>query len=131
MISLLEENNEYQQELVDRLDTIKKILVTQTILEVFQNRSKETAEKAKEKFPTSVPWDIAMMVNAMAAEPQAPKFSLPINIGSLNIHEEIDADLTNEEWEKLAKTCRYMLSLLFILFMVQLSRKLFFSGGDD
>lgn len=131
MISLLEENNEYQQELVDRLDTIKKILVTQTILEVFQNRSRETAEKAKEKFPTSVPWDIAMMVNAMAAEPQAPKFSLPINIGSLNIHEEIDIDLTNEEWEKLAKTCRYMLSLLFILFMVQLSRKLFFSGGDD
>ena len=131
MISLLEENNEYQQELVDRLDTIKKILVTQTILEVFQNRSRETAEKAKEKFPTSVPWDIAMMVNAMAAEPQAPKFSLPINIGSLNIHEEIDVDLTNEEWEKLAKTCRYMLSLLFILFMVQLSRKLFFSGGDD
>ena len=131
MISLLEENNEYQQELVDRLDTIKKILVTQTILEVFQNRSRETAEKAKEKFPTSVPWDIAMMVNAMAAEPQAPKFSLPIHINSLNIHEEIDVDLTNEEWEKLAKTCRYMLSLLFILFMVQLSRKLFFNGGDD
>mgnify|MGYP004542317041 CR=1 FL=1 len=131
MISLLEENNEYQQELVDRLDTIKKILVTQTILEVFQNRSRETAEKAKEKFPTSVPWDIAMMVNAMAAEPQAPKFSLPIHINSLNIHEEIEVDLTNEEWEKLAKTCRYMLSLLFILFMVQLSRKLFFNGGDD
>ena len=131
MISLLEENNEYQQELVDRLDTIKKILVTQTILEVFQNRSRETAEKAKEKFPTSVPWDIAMMVNAMAAEPQAPKFSLPIHINSLNINEEIEVDLTNEEWEKLAKTCRYMLSLLFILFMVQLSRKLFFNGGDD
>lgn len=131
MISLLEENNEYQQELVDRLDAIKKILVTQTILEAFQNRSKETADKAKEKFPTSVPWDIAMMVNAMAAEPQTPKFSLPININSLNIHETIEVDLSNEEWEKLAKTCRYMLSLLFILFMVQLSRKLFFNGGDD
>lgn len=132
MISLLEENNDYQQELVDRLDAIKKILIAQTVLEAFQNRSQETAEKAKEKFPTSVPWDIAMIVNVMSADPQAPKFTLPINIDSMNIHENIEIDLSSGEWEKLAKTCRYMLSVLFILFMIQLSRKLFFNnGGED
>ena len=131
MIDLLEENNEYQQKLVTSLNEIKAILVTQTVLELFENRSSETANKAKDKFPTSLPWDIAMVVNAMAAEPQEIKINLPIEIKSLGIHEEIVVDLTSEEWEKLAKTCRYLLSILFILLMIQLSRKMFFSGGDD
>ena len=132
MIDLLEENNEYQKKLVDTLDSIKSILIKQSIMDSFKDRSKETADKAKEKFPTSVPWDIAIVINAMSAEPEEPKFNLPIKIASLNIDENIEVDLSSGEWEKLAKTCRYMLSLLFVLFMVQLSRKLFFNkGGDD
>lgn len=131
MVSLLEENNRYQQKLVNSLNEIKAILVTQTVLELFQDRSSETANKAKDKFPTSLPWDIAMVVNAMAAEPQEIKVDLPIEIQSLGIHEEINIDLSSGEWEKLAKTCRYLLSILFILFMIHLSRKMFFNGGDD
>lgn len=131
MVSLLEENNRYQQKLVNSLNEIKAILVTQTVLELFQDRSSETANKAKDKFPTSLPWDIAMVVNAMAAEPQEIKLDLPIEIQSLGIHEEINIDLSSGEWEKLAKTCRYLLSILFILFMIHLSRKMFFNGGDD
>lgn len=131
MVSLLEENNKYQQKLVNSLNEIKAILVTQTVLELFQDRSSETANKAKDKFPTSLPWDIAMIVNAMAAEPQEIKIDLPIEIQSLGIHEEITIDLSSGEWEKLAKTCRYLLSILFILFMIHLSRKMFFNGGDD
>lgn len=61
MVSLLEENNKYQQKLVNSLNEIKAILVTQTVLELFQDRSSETANKAKDKFPTSLPWDIAMV----------------------------------------------------------------------
>lgn len=131
MIDLLEENNEYQKKLVDTLDSIKSILKTQSIMDTFKNRSKETADKAKEKFPTSVPWDIAVIINAMSAEPKAPVFECPIEIKSLNIKEHIEVDLSTGEWETLAKTCRYMLSLLFVLFMVQLSRRLFFNKGDD
>lgn len=131
MVSLLEENNKYQQKLVNSLNEIKAILVTQTVLELFQDRSSETANKAKDKFPTSLPWDIAMVVNTMAAEPQEIKIDLPIEIQSLGIHEEINIDLSSGEWEKLAKTCRYLLSILFILFMIHLSRKMFFNGGDD
>lgn len=131
MIDLLEENNEYQKKLVDTLDSIKSILIKQSIMDSFKDRSKETADKAKEKFPTSVPWDIAIVINAMSATPEEPKFNLPIKIASLNIDENIEVDLSSGEWEKLAKTCRYMLSLLFVLFMVQLSRRLFFSKGDD
>lgn len=131
MVELLEENNKYQKKLVNSLNEIKAILVTQTIMDVFQDRSRQTAEKAKDKFPTSLPWDIALVVNAMSAEPEKPQFNLPIQIKSLNINEEIHVDLASGEWEKLAKTCRYLLSILFILLMIQLSRKLFSNGGDD
>ena len=131
MVELLEENNKYQKKLVNSLNEIKAILVTQTIMDVFQNRSQQTAEKAKDKFPTSLPWDIALVVNAMSAEPEKPQFDLPIQIKSLNINEEIHVDLATGEWEKLAKTCRYLLSILFILLLVQLSRKLFSNGGND
>lgn len=131
MVELLEENNKYQKKLVNSLNEIKAILVTQTIMDVFQDRSQQTAEKAKGKFPTSLPWDIALVVNAMSAEPEKPQFNLPIQIKSLNINEEIHVDLATGEWEKLAKTCRYLLSILFILLMIQLSRKLFSNGGDD
>lgn len=131
MIELLEENNEYQEKLVNTLNSIKNILKAQTVMDSFKNRSKETANKAKEKFPTSVPWDVAMIVNAMSADPKDPVFVLPVKIPRLDIDEEIKVDLSTGEWEKLAKACRYMLSLLFILFMIKLSIKLFGGRGDD
>lgn len=131
MVELLKENNEYQEKMLSTLNSIKNILLAQTVMDVFKNRSSETANKAKEKFPTSVPWDIALIVNSMDAEPKAPVFELPIKIERLNIDEKITVDISSGEWEKLAKACRYMLSLLFVLFMVNLTRKLFFSKGDD
>ena len=131
MVELLKENNEYQEKMLSTLNSIKNILLAQTVMDAFKNRSSETANKAKEKFPTSVPWDIALIVNAMDAEPKAPVFELPIKIERLNIDEKITVDISSGEWEKLAKACRYMLSLLFVLFMVNLTKKLFFSKGDD
>lgn len=131
MVKLLEENNKYQQKLVDSLNEIKALLIADTVMDFFKDRSQETAEKAKDKFPTSIPWDISLVLNSMSAEPKNPKFSLPIKIESFKINETIDIDLSTEEWEKLAKTCRYILSITFILFLIHLSRKLFSSGGDD
>lgn len=129
MVDLLEENNKYQKKLVDSLNDIKAILVAQIVLDVFKNRSTETANKAKEKFPTSIPWDVALVVNAMTAEPEQLKFTLPIKVQSVGIDESIEVDLTSEEWEKLAKTCRYLLSITFVLLLIHLTRKMF--GGDD
>lgn len=131
MVELLKENNEYQEKMLSTLNSIKNILKAQTVMDTFKNRSRSTANKAKEKFPTSVPWDVGLLVNAMDAEPKAPVFELPIKIERLNIDEKITVDISSGEWEKLAKACRYMLSLLFVLFMVNLTRKLFFSKGDD
>lgn len=131
MVELLEENNKYQQKLVNSLNEIKALLVTQTIMDLFKDRSSETANKAKDKFPTSIPWDIALVLNSMSAEPEQLKFSLPIKIDSFKINETIDIDLSSDEWEKLATTCRYILSITFILFLIHLSRKLFSNGGDE
>ena len=131
MVELLKENNEYQEKMLSTLNSIKNILLAQTVMDAFKNRSSETANKAKEKFPTSVPWDIALIVNAMDAEPKAPVFELPIKIERLNIDEKHTVDISSGEWEKLAKNCRYMLSLLFVLFMVNLTRKLFCSKGYE
>lgn len=130
MIDLLETNNKYQKKLVDSLNDIKAILVTEAVFNAFKDRSSQTADKAKDKFPTSIPWDVAMVINAMSAEPEQLKFSLPIQVKSIGINETIDIDLSSEEWEKLAKTCRYLLSITFILFLIHLTRKMF-SGGDD
>lgn len=131
MVKLLEENNKYQQKLVDSLNEIKALLIADTVMDFFKDRSQETAEKAKDKFPTSIPWDISLVLNSMSAEPKNPKFSLPIKIESFKINETIDIDLSTDEWGKLAKTCRYILSITFILFLIHLSRKLFSNGGDD
>lgn len=130
MIDLLETNNKYQKKLVDSLNDIKAILVTEAVFNAFKDRSSQTADKAKDKFPTSIPWDVAMVINAMSAEPEQLKFSLPIQVKSIGINETIDIDLSSEEWEKLAKTCRYLLSITFILFLIHLTRKMF-GGGDD
>lgn len=130
MIDLLEENNKYQKKLVNSLNEIKALLVVDTVMDVFKDRSQETANKAKQKFPTSIPWDIAMIVNAMCAEPEAPVIRVPIKVESLNINEEIVIDLSTGEWEKLAKTCRSLLSILFVLYLIHLTRELFFKGDD-
>ena len=131
MIELLEQNNRYQQQLVSLLGDIKAELVKENVISVFKNRSSETANKAKEKFPTSIPWDVAMIVNSMSAEPQEINLTIPVKIDSLHIDEKIHIDITGSEWEKLAKTCRYLLSILFILYLIHLSRKLFYKGDDD
>lgn len=131
MVELLEKNNDYQKEILKSLDEIKALLIADTVLDFFQNRSQETANKAKDKFPTSLPWDVAMVVNTMCAEPVTPVIHCPIVIESLGIKEEIIIDLTGEEWTKLAKTTRSLLSILFVLFLVHLSKDMFYKGGDS
>ena len=131
MIELLEKNNDYQKEIVKSLDEIKALLIADTVLDFFKDCSQETANKAKDKFPTSLPWDVAMIVNTMCAEPVTPVIHCPIKIESLGIEEEIVIDLTGEEWTKLAKTTRSLLSILFILFLIHLSKDMFYKGGDS
>ena len=130
VIALLEENNRYQQQLIDTLDSIKNILLFDTAIELLKDRASQTADTAKGKFPTSLPWDVALVVNAMCAAPETPVIKCPVEINSLNIHEEFTIDLSGREWKKLAKTCRSLLSLLFVLYLIHLTRQLL-TGGEE
>lgn len=131
VVKLLEENNKYQEKIFDSLNSIKALLTEQTVMDFFKNRSTQTADTAKEKFPTSIPWDVSMVVNSMCAPPEAPVVTLPLEISSLRIKEEIVVDLSKDEWQKLAKMCRSLLSVLFILYLIHLTKDLFYKGGGE
>jgi len=131
MIELLKENNAYQEKILSKLQDISLLLETQTVMQFLQDRSQQTAEKAKERFPTSIPWDVAMVIDTMVAEPKAPVITVPIKVKSLGIEEEIVIDISDDPWESLAKNCRRLFSLLFVLFLIQLTRKMFMGGGDS
>ena len=94
------------------------------------NNFNRVAEQAKTKFPTSLPWDIVVVVNQFSASPEVPVFKLPIKLSFWNgvvIDEELTVDL--KEFDKVSKVTRTALSLTFVMFLIQLTRKMFFS--DD
>lgn len=94
------------------------------------NNFNRVAEQAKTKFPTSLPWDIIVVVNQFSASPEVPVFKLPIKLSFWNgvvIDEELTVDL--KEFDKVSKVTRTALSLTFVMFLIQLTRKMFFS--DD
>ena len=94
------------------------------------NNFNRVAEQAKTKFPTSLPWDIIVVVNQFSASPEVPVFKLPVKLSFWNgvvIDEELTVDL--KEFDKVSKVTRTALSLTFVMFLIQLTRKMFFS--DD
>ena len=101
MVKLLEENNKYQQKLVDSLNEIKALLIADTVMDFFKDRSQETAEKSKRQVPhiNSVGYILSPKLNV--SRTKKPEFSLPIKIESFKINETIDIDLSTDEWEKL------------------------------
>ncbi|MCB5712130.1 hypothetical protein [Lactonifactor longoviformis] len=83
-------------------------------------------EKAKTKFPTSIPWDVGLVVSKLASTPECPRYVLPLKLPAYGVNQEVVLDL--KDFEPLSKASRSMLSLTFILFLAILTRNLF--GGD-
>lgn len=79
------------------------------------------ANVSQEHFPTSIPWDLIAIFTLFCAEPVAPSYDVPFSIPALGIHETISIDLT--EFEMLSKISRSLLSVLFILLLIHLTRK--------
>ena len=79
------------------------------------------AETASEKFPFSLPKDLYDIVQLLDAEPQVPKFTLPLKFEMFThkIDYEIDIDLT--PLEPLAEIVRNGLKLLFLISLVWMS----------
>lgn len=79
------------------------------------------ANASKEHFPTSIPWDLVAVFTAFSAESAVPSFDLPFYIPSLGINETVSIDLSG--FEQLSKISRALLSALFVLLLIHLTRR--------
>ncbi len=76
----------------------------------------------KNKFPFCLPWDLYSLFVGLNATPKAPKFTIPFKNSRLNIDYEITIDIS--DYEMFAKLSRASLSVVFVIALVLLSRKL-------
>lgn len=75
----------------------------------------------KTKFPFCLPWDLYNVFVLLNAEPVAPKFDIPFKFDRLGIDYTFSVDLS--EYEQLALISRVSLSVMFIIALILLSRK--------
>lgn len=75
----------------------------------------------KTKFPFCLPWDLYNVFVVLNAEPVAPKFDIPFKFDRLGIDYTFSIDLS--EYEQLALISRVSLSVMFIIALILLSRK--------
>lgn len=87
----------------------------------------ETANMLTDKFPFSIPWDMAALVTLLSAEPQAPVFKLPIVIESYGIEEYIEIDMS--QFEALSTITRGMLSIIYAYGILSMTTKVIDIGG--
>lgn len=76
----------------------------------------------KNKFPFCLPWDLYSLFVSLNATPKAPKFTIPFKNSRLNIDYEITIDIS--DYEMFAKLSRASLSVVFVVALILLSRKL-------
>ena len=76
----------------------------------------------KEKFPFCLPWDLYSLFGSLNATPKAPKFIIPFKNDRLGIDYEIIIDIS--DYEIFAKLSRASLSVVFVIALILLSRKL-------
>lgn len=83
----------------------------------------DSAGLLKRKFPFSVPWDILAFVTLFAAEPEVPRFKVPIDIGvsaiGLNIHYDFVVDFS--DYQYLSDVLRAVLSLTYAVGLIKMT----------
>lgn len=92
-----------------------------TFLDKMGTSLSNVANASKEHFPTSIPWDLVALFTAFRTEAVAPSYDLPFSIPALGVSEVITIDLTG--FEGLSRASRALLSALFLLLLVHLTRK--------
>lgn len=76
----------------------------------------------KKKFPFCLPWDLYSIFVILNAEPVAPKFDIPFKFDRLGIDYTFSIDLS--DYDDLAKISRVSLSIMFVIALILLSRRL-------
>lgn len=81
----------------------------------------------KTKFPFSIPWDIAFLLEFLADAPETPKFEIPMKFETLGIDEKLTIDFSH--FESVSKVSRMLLTLLYMVALMNLTTKVFNIGG--
>lgn len=74
------------------------------------------------KFPFSIPWDVKRAVECLLAPAEAPKWTIPFVIDSINFRYDIEIDLS--QYEAQAAIVRWFTVLIFTLGLIMSTRKL-------
>lgn len=94
-----------------------------------QSRDDLTASYNKlinNKFPFSTLRDLYYIFVAFSATPAAPEFVFDINMPFLGFEYSVTTDLS--AFDKLAAMCRDFIIILYIIYLVNKTQKLFFNG---
>ena len=151
---LLEENNKQNKNFFDKvldkfddiityLKKIYRVNVVDTIADIVSaitdlfdfaslaQRSSETANLMKTKFPFCMPFDLFTTLGVLSAPAVIPHFDLPFNFNIFGTQTEniISIDLT--QYEKLARFSRDAFTVLFVVGLIMLTIKVFHGGDDD
>ena len=79
-----------------------------------------------DRFPFSIPWDVAGCFSLLVAEPIKPIWRIPFKVdtGLLNINEEVVIDLSGDEWSGPVKVVRAFILIAFIAGLAIITRGL-------
>lgn len=81
----------------------------------------DTVTVMKKKFPFSLPWDLAFLIEFLADTPETPKFILPFKIGTV-IDTELEIDFSH--FEDLHKVSRMLLTMLYMIGLLHMTTKI-------
>lgn len=76
----------------------------------------------KNVFPFCIPFDLITFIKCLCADPEAPKLDIPFNVPIVNYKGSIKIDLS--KYDDIAKLCRTLFDLLFILGLAYGTREL-------
>lgn len=81
-----------------------------------------TLPDLKDKFPFCVPFDLIGIISALNAEPEAPKFVIPLQFDKINFRYDIEIDFS--PFERVAEVCRWTCIFSFLVFLALVTRKI-------
>ncbi len=84
---------------------------------------------SQEHFPTSIPWDLIVIFTALKADAAPPSYEVPFSMPALGVDETMTIDLSG--FEQLSRISRTLLSILFLLLLIALTRKMLSPDAGD
>ncbi len=126
----------------DKTDTdtlLKRIIDTMvtlpdSVVDAVEGRLETDGETAKDKlslpvsimdkFPFCIPFDVIYLVKALAADPVAPKFDIPLKFDYESFHYDEIFIIDFSDYDSVVRIFRIMLDVLFISGLIVVTRNL-------